>query len=233
MGDHEVEIQGFRLKVKLIDSAGVLNQLIPTYFNKDDILGLDLKRITPTTINNSELPFEFSARNSETDHVSCSSASANLKVLTNPKCDLLYGSIYELLILCGASRCLIIHLRYMNNQVPESLKNFLQNSEICFVRMPKMVTMCSNFSWVDGVEADDLAARVLKKPSMKGLSLGEVARTVGVPYKDVNGSSRDQSGVVQVVSKYVRVLAPDQVKMVMNDAYTCYYKIGSMLLNSL
>ncbi|KAL2941682.1 Glutamate--tRNA ligase [Bienertia sinuspersici] len=100
---------------------------------------------------------------------------------------------------------------------------------VCFVRMPKMVP---SYSWIDGVEADDLVARVLKKPNIKGLSMVDVAREVGVTYKDVVGSSRDQKGVVQIGSKYIRVLAPEQVKLVINDAYTCY-KIGSMLLSSL
>ncbi|KNA02813.1 hypothetical protein SOVF_215120 [Spinacia oleracea] len=43
MGDHDIVIDGVPLKVKVVDCAKVVDDLIPHYFNGQDVFGLDFK----------------------------------------------------------------------------------------------------------------------------------------------------------------------------------------------
>ncbi|KMT13647.1 hypothetical protein BVRB_4g080330 [Beta vulgaris subsp. vulgaris] len=150
-----------------------------------------------------------------------------------------YTTKPEILVICGSSRCLIIQLSLIGldsifgaytSTSNSSLEKFLTNSDICFVRPFNF-----NLSKSQSVAVCELAARVLKKPKlMKESSLEVVARQVGVPYKDVYGSSvRDsKDGSIMVNDDDGVVLTQEQVEKVAYDAFTCR-TIASKLLSSL
>ncbi|KMT13644.1 hypothetical protein BVRB_4g080300 [Beta vulgaris subsp. vulgaris] len=135
----------------------------------------------------------------------------------------LVQSSYDILVLCGISRCLIIHSDFMMEQLP-SLKEFLEDSNICFVR-PSILKDNSS-SYPGGVAVCELAARVLKKSKLKKeSSLEVISREVGVSYQDVYGS-------IVLNSDSDKILTQEQVEMVAYRAFTCH-RIGSKLLSSL
>ncbi|GAB2240888.1 hypothetical protein Droror1_Dr00021406 [Drosera rotundifolia] len=77
-----------------------------------------------------------------------------------------------------------------------------------------------------GVEVDELAARVLKKQSLRGQRLADVAREAGFRYDPPQGRA---TGVADLG---VKILLDDEVKSTVYDAYMCF-KIGKKLVGSL
>jgi len=139
----------------------------------------------------------------------------------------------SLLVLSAGANCLIVHLGPEFNtpsdvKAPEELINFLTDTSVCFVgstRRPPLL-MYTSF-W--GVQAEDLAATVLKKPSLLRSTLAELAQEAGVHYE---GPSKGIGESLKVDSINPIVLTEDQVKLAVSDAYA-YYKIGHKLLSSL
>ncbi|GAB2213013.1 hypothetical protein Droror1_Dr00021025 [Drosera rotundifolia] len=77
-----------------------------------------------------------------------------------------------------------------------------------------------------GVEVDELAARVLKKQSLRGQRLADVAREAAFRYDPPQGRA---TGVADLG---VKILLDDEVKSTVYDAYMCF-KIGKKLVGSL
>ncbi|KAL2941626.1 tRNA dimethylallyltransferase 2 [Bienertia sinuspersici] len=110
------------------------------------------------------------------------------------------------------------------DRLSDSLKEFLQNSENCFVRPSKQ--SWSGGSGKIGVPACELAARVFKKPGLfDETRFGIIASEVNVSYSSPGSKPVEEF-------KNERILTPLQVKMVIYDAFTCY-RIASKLLATL
>ena len=82
------------------------------------------------------------------------------------------------------------------------------------------------FGCKTGVELGHLAARVLKKPSLDGCGLVELASEVGVYYE------LEEPKSVTFSDWGARVFSHEQVKYAMHDAYASYL-IANNLLNLL
>ncbi|KAL2925086.1 putative pre-16S rRNA nuclease [Bienertia sinuspersici] len=145
--------------------------------------------------------------------------------------------VNNMLVICGQSKCLILLLKHMYimvslsgfsfDRLSDSLKEFLQNSENCFVRPSKQSWSggSGSSSGKIGVPTCELAARVFKKPALfDETRFGVIAREVNVSYSP--GSKPVEE------FKNERILTPLQVKMVIYDAFTCY-RIASKLLATL
>ncbi|KAL2941638.1 7-cyano-7-deazaguanine synthase [Bienertia sinuspersici] len=108
------------------------------------------------------------------------------------------------------------------DRLSDSLKEFLQNSENCFVRPSKQPWSGGQI----GVPACELAARVFKKPGLfDETRFRIIANEVNVSYSSPGSKPVEEF-------KNERILTPLQVKMVIYDAFTCY-RIASKLLATL
>ncbi|KAK9676799.1 hypothetical protein RND81_11G101900 [Saponaria officinalis] len=144
-------------------------------------------------------------------------------------------SSYDLLVLCGGDNgfCLVINLHFMQNCIPDSLRQVLRDGDNCIVHSSPLPAAYNNLlkdynAAIKSIDAGEFAARVLNKPNFKGSNLSQIAREVGVSYEDLKGLSKG-TGEIRVEQEYLRVLTAEQVKKAVIQAYTCY-KIGVKLL---
>ena len=113
---------------------------------------------------------------------------------------------------------------------PESIKKFLNDSNVCFVgvevkdKVKKILQWLQMFGCKTGVELGHLVARILKKPNLDGCVFIELASEVGVYYEEPKSVSFSDWGA--------RVFSHEQVKYAIHDAYASYL-IGNNLLNLL
>lgn len=82
--------------------------------------------------------------------------------------------------ICVENYCLIIQQDYLDH-VPESLRNFLGNPEICFVSVgPDRLNLRPFFLEKNGIDFSDLVYRVLNKNYFNRCSLKPLADEVGI-----------------------------------------------------
>lgn len=208
MGWYSIKIEGNEVKVKVVDKG------------------------SPSIVATSVIEMRSSLMQSSITS-SPRVVGVDIKRLTTRDDNTSYTNDPESLVLCAGANCLIVHLgvRHYNSsdaEAPEELIRFLKDTSVCFVgstRRPYAIASAS--SW--GVQAGDLAAMVLKKPSLISSTLAEIAQETGVHYQ---GPSKGSGELLKVDSFNPIVLTEGQIRRAVNDAYA-YYKIGHKLLSSL
>ncbi|XP_028104909.1 uncharacterized protein LOC114303936 [Camellia sinensis] len=134
-----------------------------------------------------------------------------------------------MLKLCVGNRCLVILMnRLGSNSIPQCLKNFLEDQEICFVGVnliSGVYTLRQNWriECKSRVEAQELAARVLKKPDLSA-GLATLAAEVGIAW--------EASKYLPSFSWGALVFSDEQIKYVVEDVYASFL-IGTKLLGKL
>ncbi|KAM7478496.1 hypothetical protein LguiA_026709 [Lonicera macranthoides] len=133
--------------------------------------------------------------------------------------------------LCVGTYCLMYQLPptaaipFSYFQIPKSLKDFLSDSEICFVGVGESPSShhvyenCKSY-----VKLSELGARVLMKPSLSGCSLEALANEVGI------NLAESSSGVN--VDWDAKIFTKEEIKCGTRDVCACYL-IGNKLLGSL
>ncbi|KAM7481813.1 hypothetical protein LguiB_006396 [Lonicera macranthoides] len=127
--------------------------------------------------------------------------------------------------LCVGTHCLMYQLPIGFIQIPKSLKDFLSDSEICFVGVGGSSSThhvsdnCKSY-----VKLSELGAMVLMKPSLIGCSLEALANEVGI------NLAESSSGVN--VDWDAKVFSKEEIKCATRDVCACYL-IGNKLLSSL
>ncbi|KAK0600416.1 hypothetical protein LWI29_014699 [Acer saccharum] len=145
---------------------------------------------------------------------------------------------FELLVLCGWNRCLIIQL-YNFGTFPKCLHKFLADETICFVgndlydkvgsshylRKFRFATD-KNFSlsFENIVKVGDLAAKILKNPKLSKCRLAELAGEV-----EVNPVAAKASNGTSPTDWKTIVFTDEEIKCIILDAYTCC-DIGNKML---
>ncbi|KAL7237687.1 hypothetical protein ACSBR2_003901 [Camellia fascicularis] len=135
-----------------------------------------------------------------------------------------------MLQLCVGNRCLVILMnRLGSNPVPQCLKNFLEDQEICFVGVnlsSGVYTLSQNWriECKSSVEAKELVARVLKKPRLINAGLATLAAEVGIAW--------EQSKYLSNFNWYALVFSDEEIKYVVEDVYASFL-IGIKVLGML
>ncbi|KAM7478499.1 hypothetical protein LguiA_026712 [Lonicera macranthoides] len=128
--------------------------------------------------------------------------------------------------LCVGTRCLMYQLPADGySQIPESLNDFLSDSEICFVGIREL-TNC-RISCKSYIQVNKLAARVLKKPNLSRCSSG-ILETLA---SEVGINLEESSSGVNVDWK-AEVFTDEEIKRATRDVCACYL-IANKLLGSL
>ncbi|KAM7478492.1 hypothetical protein LguiA_026705 [Lonicera macranthoides] len=127
--------------------------------------------------------------------------------------------------LCVGTHCLMYQLPIGFIQIPKSLKDFLSDSEICFVGVGGSSSThhvsdnCKSY-----VKLSELGAMVLMKPSLIGCSLEALANEVEIKLAE------SSSGVN--VDWDAKVFSKEEIECGTRDVCACYL-IGNKLLSSL
>ncbi|GMP63707.1 hypothetical protein CsSME_00025298 [Camellia sinensis var. sinensis] len=135
-----------------------------------------------------------------------------------------------MLQLCVGNRCLVILMhRLDSNSIPQCLKNFLENQEICFVGVDLSSGVHSlsakhGIECKSSVEAKELVARVLKKPRLINAGLATLAAEVGIAW--------EQSKYLSNFNWYALVFSDEEIKYVVEDVYASFL-IGTKVLGML
>ncbi|KAM7478494.1 hypothetical protein LguiA_026707 [Lonicera macranthoides] len=119
--------------------------------------------------------------------------------------------------LCVGTHCLMHQLPAVRDSLPKSLKDFLSDSEICFVGVRELreLTNC-RISCKSYIQVTKLGARVLKKPNLSRCSSGileTLASEVGI---NLGGSS---SGVN--VDWEAEVFTDEEIKCATRNVCAC------------
>ncbi|KAI7988833.1 hypothetical protein LOK49_LG13G00301 [Camellia lanceoleosa] len=131
---------------------------------------------------------------------------------------------------CVGNRCLVILMnRLGSNPVPQCLKNFLEDQEICFVgvNLSSEVYTLSQIWGIEcksSVEPKELVARVLKKPDLISAGLATLAAEVGIAW--------EASKYLPSFNWRALVFSDEQIKYVVEDVYASFL-IGTKLLGKL
>ncbi|KAL5786662.1 hypothetical protein ACOSQ2_009054 [Xanthoceras sorbifolium] len=204
LGKYEVEIGGVKIKTSIVDDYSLvdsnISELRSLIQHPSSIVGVDVK-------------FHIDDQNKK-------------------------DQAAKLLILCVANRCLVIQLD-QEDKFPKSLKKLFADGSICFVGVgvDEKVTsdnLCNTRNSVEciasSVEVGDLAARVLKKPSLIKCGLEDLAREVGLNSMELATGSKGATG--SSPDWNARVFSEEEIKVAIHEAYTCYC-IGNHLLGML
>ncbi|KAI8024236.1 hypothetical protein LOK49_LG03G03488 [Camellia lanceoleosa] len=146
--------------------------------------------------------------------------------------DLKYKPNYDepaMLQFCVRNHCLVLQLYHLDS-IPQCLKDFLGDPEICFVGNGGLRSGLSDLNshyeieCKSGIEVSELAAKILKKPNLLGVGLARLADEVGIP--------RVESPSLGSFDWGAKVFSDEQIKYAIQDVYACSL-IGSMLLGML
>ncbi|GAB2277431.1 hypothetical protein Dimus_012137 [Dionaea muscipula] len=142
---------------------------------------------------------------------------------------------YQILVLCGSDRCLIVQLDYLD-YLPQSLIGFLTDPNVCHVgiaineancgRLKPRLFRGSQSLKKAGVDVGELAATVFCKPFLQYSPLAEIAKEAGV-----KTTSRLDSKLYNIYLNS-KIFSTDEVKDLATNALL-YYKIGHKLLSVL
>ncbi|KAL7257731.1 hypothetical protein ACSBR1_003947 [Camellia fascicularis] len=130
---------------------------------------------------------------------------------------------------CVRNHCLVLQLYHLDS-IPQCLKDFLADPEICFVGNGGLRSGLSDLNshyeieCKSGIEASELAAKILKKPNLLGVGLARLADEVGIP--------RVESPSLGSFDWGAKVFSDEQINYAIQDAYACSL-IGSKLLGML
>ncbi|KAI8552052.1 hypothetical protein RHMOL_Rhmol06G0234400 [Rhododendron molle] len=126
--------------------------------------------------------------------------------------------------------CLLIQLRRLDS-IPECLKEFLADPEICFVGVGtrchrRMLKTYCEIELTNGIDVSDLAAKVLKKSDLDCLCpLGKIAAIAGVSLPEYPGFEYG----IDVEAKFY---TGDEIKRMVYNVYGAHL-IGTELLGLL
>ncbi|KAM7481815.1 hypothetical protein LguiB_006398 [Lonicera macranthoides] len=202
IGVYEIQIHGVTLKVRLVHA------------NDYSVVDIGISELRSQFVTKIEgaLPRGAERRSQFGTTV----AGLVLQPAQNPK----------YLQLCVGTRCLMYQLPADGySQIPESLNDFLSDSEICFVGVREL-TNC-RISCKSYIQVNKLAARVLKKPNLSRCSSGileTLASEVGINLEE------SSSGVN--VDWEAEVFTDEEIKCATRDVCACYL-IANKLLGSL
>ncbi|KAH7860123.1 hypothetical protein Vadar_009627 [Vaccinium darrowii] len=125
--------------------------------------------------------------------------------------------------------CLLIQLSRLDS-VPECLKEFLADPEICFVGVGMRSDLAKlkthgRIDQTNGINVSDLAVKVLKKSCLDGCALEDVADIVGVALPEDPGPAYD----VDLEAKFY---TSDEIKRLIYEVDAAHL-IGTKLLGML